>query len=225
MPLQIQNGQTIVFIGDSITDCGRREGSPPPPLGNGYVKFFTDLAAIREPQKKITVHNRGINGDRVNSGLTHIPNSGLTNRWETDVVALKPDWLSVMIGINDVASNITPGVTPVTPEIYERTYDELLQRSREALPRCQFLLLESFFMMRPPYTDPKWEQVASLLPDYLATVHRLSRKYQTRLVRTHALFQELVKHHGLERFGGEPVHPNATGHLAIAEAVYAALSV
>ena len=53
---------------------------------------------------------------------------------------------------------------------------------------------------------------------------KMSRKYRTRLVRTHDVFQKLLKHHEADTFCGEPVHPNRVGHLAIAEAVYAALS-
>lgn len=222
MTLAIQDGQTVVFIGDSITDARRREGYPP--LGVGYVKLFADFALIREPHKRVTVHNLGINGDRVNSGLPHIPQSGLTNRWARDVLDLKPDWLAVMIGINDITSNITPGVTPVTPEIYEETYDRLLADTRRALPACRLLLLEPFHLVRGVPEDPKHQQIAALLPAYLAAVHRLAAKHGTLLVRTHQRFQDLIAIHGAETFSPEAIHPNPTGHLVIAEEVYAALS-
>jgi lysophospholipase L1-like esterase len=223
MALQIRNGQTLLFIGDSITDCGRRDECPP--FGRGYVKLFADLVAVREPRKRITLLNRGINGDRVNSGLVHIPNSGLTNRWEADVLKLRPDWLGIMIGVNDVTSNIPPNVNPVPPDVYRRAYDELLARTRAALPRCRLLLMEPFLMLADPPQNEGAAQAARLLPDYLRTVQALSRKYRTRLLRTHRLFTRLIRQHGSPQvFGGEAVHPNATGHLAIAEAVYAALS-
>lgn len=214
----------MVFVGDSITDCGRREDAGP--LGRGYVKFFADMALIREPEKKITIHNRGINGDRVNSGLAHIPNSGLINRWQTDVLDLRPDWLSIMIGINDITSNFTPDVTPVTPEIYARTYDELLARTRASLPECRLVLMESFFMCNNAalLENEPLQGVPELLPEYLATVHRLSRKYKARLVKTQEAFRKLIAVRGASAFGDEPIHPNATGHLVIAETVYRALS-
>ncbi|MBN1348092.1 hypothetical protein JXJ21_01650 [candidate division KSB1 bacterium] len=84
MALQIESGQTILFIGDSITDCGRRATERP--LGNGYVKLFADLVAIREPEKQITIINKGIGGDRV---------TGMQNRWTDDVMRHHPDWLSI----------------------------------------------------------------------------------------------------------------------------------
>ena len=82
MTTQIRNGQKIVFIGDSITDCGRRDAQRP--LGAGYVKLFADLMIIREPAKRITIINKGIGGDNV---------LGLRNRWTDDVLRNRPDWL------------------------------------------------------------------------------------------------------------------------------------
>jgi hypothetical protein len=66
--------------------------------------------------------------------------------------------------------------------------------------------------------------VVRTLPHYIAAVHRQSAKHQTRLVRTHDLFKQQLKHHTLDAFGLEPVHPNSAGHLLIAAAVYEALS-
>ena len=91
MATQIKNGQKVLFIGDSITDCGRRDSQRP--LGNGYVKLFADLMIIQEPAKQITIVNKGISGDNV---------VGLRNRWTDDVLRNQPDWLSIKIGINDL---------------------------------------------------------------------------------------------------------------------------
>ena len=89
--MKISDGQSILFIGDSITDCGRRTTERP--LGNGYVKLFSNMLIVREHQKAITVINKGISGDVV---------TGLRNRWNDDVLRNKPDWLSIKIGINDI---------------------------------------------------------------------------------------------------------------------------
>ena len=61
MATKIKNGQTILFIGDSITDCGRRKDHKT--LGVGYVKLFADLLSVREPEKDIRIVNKGIDGD------------------------------------------------------------------------------------------------------------------------------------------------------------------
>ena len=81
---QIQTRGKIVFIGNSITDCGREEEFPP--LGNGYVRIFTDMLTVREPEKDIMVVNRGISGDTIKD---------LQDRWQRDVIDLAPDWLDI----------------------------------------------------------------------------------------------------------------------------------
>ena len=91
MSMQIKNGQKVLFIGDSITDCGRRDAQRP--LGAGYVKLFADMMIIRESAKRVEIINKGISGDNV---------VGLRNRWTDDVLRNRPDWLSIKIGINDL---------------------------------------------------------------------------------------------------------------------------
>ena len=82
----------MLFIGDSITDCGRRNEHAP--LGHGYVRKITELITAKYPERDITYVNKGIGGDIV---------EGLENRWDTDVIAEAPKWLSVKIGINNAS--------------------------------------------------------------------------------------------------------------------------
>jgi lysophospholipase L1-like esterase len=213
MALKIQSGKTLLFVGDSITDCGRRGTERP--LGNGYVKMFNDMLIAREPAKRIHIINKGIGGDRV---------TGLRDRWTDDVLRHKPNWLSVKIGINDLHSHLNDPVKGVSPKVYEEAYDNILGRTVDALPKCEILLIDPFYITteRSPKT---WRHtITELLPTYIGIVHKMSKKYGTRLVRTHDMFQTLLKHYEADTFCAEPVHPNATGHLAIAEAVYEAFS-
>lgn len=92
MTLIFKAKQTIEFIGDSITDCGRREPLFAP-LGDGYVRVIHDLLQAGYPELKLSVVNKGISGDTV---------LDLKSRWKTDVLNIKPDWLFIYIGINDV---------------------------------------------------------------------------------------------------------------------------
>ena len=212
MTLRIKSKETILFIGDSITDCGRRDAAAP--LGNGYVKFFSDLLTSREPEKRILIVNKGISGDNV---------VGLKNRWSDDVLRHKPDWLSIKIGINDLHSTFG-NPNGVHPKVYAEAYEDILARTRKSLPNCRILLIQPFYISIEASPGTWRKQVQDLLPVYLQIVSRLSRKYRTRLVKTHAMFQRLLCHYDADTFCGEPVHPNPTGHLAIAEAVYGALS-
>ena len=213
MTTQIRNGQKIVFIGDSITDCGRRAAHRP--LGDGYVKMFADLMIIRESAKRVAIINKGIGGDNV---------LGLRNRWTDDVLRNRPDWLSIKIGINDLHGCLLSGRKDLAPQAYEVAYREILERTRAVLPKCQILLIDPFYISRDTAPNSQRKQVLDSIPDYLAVVDRLSRIFKTRHIKTHKLFGRLLKYYQTDTFCAEPVHPNLTGHLAITEAVYEALS-
>ncbi len=215
MTTRLKNGEKILFIGDSITDCGRRNHGGT--LGDGYVRWFDTLLTLREPEKRVTIINKGISGDRV---------TGLQQRWTDDVLRHKPDWVSVKIGINDLHCYLSnPGeANAVSPEVYAQAYDDILARTLKSLPKCRILLISPFFISIEDSPNRYRKDVLDLLPRYLKVVQQMSRKYKTRLVDTHAMYQRLLKHYDSDTFCAEPVHPNPVGHLAIAEAVYAALS-
>jgi len=209
MKTKIGKGETVLFIGDSITDCGRRGTDRP--LGAGYVKLFHDLMVLREPDKRIKIINKGISGDNV---------SGLLNRWSDDVLRHRPDWLSIKIGINDLHWYMGEPQNGISPQRFEKDYTAILQRTMSQFPKCRILLIDPFYISTETSPHSARRRVLELIPDYLAVVHQLSRTFKTRLIRTHELFQQLLKYHDPDTFCAEPVHPNLTGHIMIAESVY-----
>ena len=214
---KIKNGQTVLFIGDSITDCNWR--STDAPLGSGYVRLFHELMCIREPATTFTLINKGLGGDTV----TNLA-SGLQGRWTDEVIRNKPDWLCVLIGINDIHSYVMKAQQIITPHVYAQAYDDILRRTRRELPRCRVILAEPFYISRDAAPTTFRGTILRTLPRYIRTVHALSRKYRTGLVRLHESFQQRLKHQEPNVFGNEPVHPNHTGHLLIAEEFYKAFS-
>ena len=213
MAVKIKNGQTILFIGDSITDCGRSYTERP--LGNGYVKLFSDFVAIREPAKKINIINKGISGNNV---------IDLQARWSDDMLRHKPDWLSVKVGVNDLHRLL--GLVPETETIEEfaAAYDDILSRTKKSLPKCKVLLIEPFYISTDRTNNSLRKNILDVLPQYIRIIRKMSEKYNTRLIKTHDIFQKLLKYHEPDLFCPEPIHPNLTGHVVIAEAVYSALS-
>ena len=207
----IQDGQKVLFIGDSITDCGRRDSAAP--LGNGYVRLFVDLVTACYPERDIQYINTGIGGNRI---------TDLKGRWEEDALAHKPDWLFIKIGINDLHSNLRGDPNGVTPELYAEIYDELLQKTKERL-NCPIVLIEPFYMSRDTSGQTFQTEVLEILPRYLETIHKMSDKYGTRLVRTHDAFQLQLQYREPTVFCQEPVHPNLKGHMLIAVEVFKAL--
>jgi len=126
--MKIRPDSTLVMVGDSITDCQRifpdnPEGLPAD-LGKGYVSFVDGLLTACYPSYRIQVLNRGVSGETVRE---------LKARWQADVLNLKPDWLSVCIGINDVWQQFdgkNEGQSHITPAEYEQTLDALLVITR-----------------------------------------------------------------------------------------------
>ena len=208
----IEGGQTMLFIGDSITDCGRRGEEMP--LGNGYVRLFTELATARFPDRNITYINKGIGGNRI---------TDLKERWRDDVLFHKPDRLSIKIGINDLHSHLRNPQDGVSPEHFASVYDEVLGCTRDEL-NCPLLLITPFYISTECSGSTFRSQVLSLLPRYIETVEAMAAKYDARLVNLHDIYQEHLQYRDADTFCPEPVHPNHTGHIVIAEALMHALT-
>lgn len=204
MPFAIKPGQTLLFTGDSITDCGRRGAEAP--LGNGYARMCNDLIVARYPEHKLKVINTGISGNTVRD---------LTNRWYDDVIRHQPDWLSIMIGINDVHRFLHKTETSVSPEQFAELYDGILRRVVKET-KAKLVLIDPFYISTERDGTSFRRTVLDHLPKYIQTVHAMVKKYKARHVKLHETFQAQLKHHAPDRFCPEPVHPTPSGHLVMA---------
>ena len=210
--LCVEDGQTLLFIGDSITDCGRRDSAPP--LGDGYVALVTEMITALYPDREIHYMNKGIGGNRV---------TDLRERWTDDVTSNAPDWLSVMIGINDLHSHLGDPEQGVGPELFSKCYDEILGRAAGSGDTKGMVLLEPFYISVDRQGDAFRSQVLALLPEYIAVVHAMAEKYDARLVATQEAFQEQLRYRDADTFCAEPVHPYRSGHIIIATELLKAL--
>lgn len=201
----LTNGQRFIFMGDSITDCGRCGEHAP--YGAGYAAMVRGLIYAQVPDLQMEFFNRGIGGHTTVE---------LAARWDEDVIALEPDWLSVLIGINDSHQYLFNDRAETAPEPFAERYESLLEQA-VAATGCSLVLLEPFYMAVPPGADEQQRQVLELLPKYLATVHRLAEKFQARLIPMQEIFQQIIQPQGPELICAEPVHPNLTGHAVIAQ--------
>jgi hypothetical protein len=115
----IKDGETLVFTGDSITDCGRRVEHVP--NGDGYVKAVIDLITARYPERRITIINEGVGGNTAED---------LWNRWHDDILVQNPSWISILIGINDLSRHMAnPDVS--SPKQFSDTFQRILLATRE----------------------------------------------------------------------------------------------
>jgi len=204
--LPLADGQTVVFTGDSITDCGRRAANAP--LGDGYVSMVVALATAANPDRRITFINTGIGGD---------VSTGLRDRWTDDVLVHRPDWVSVLIGINDLHRTLRGSPEAVAPEAYRAACENCLRRTAENTS-AKIVLMEPFYMSRETTPDSWRGRVLAALEAYRAAIADLAEQFGAIHVRLHEMFQEVLRHRPADVVCPEPVHPNHTGHLMIARA-------
>ena len=172
-----------------------------------------DLITASCPEKSFAYFNRGIGGDTV---------EGLHNRWHDDLILLKPDWVSVLIGINDLHRFMADSKT-LPPDRYEKLYRSILERTRQET-KAKLIMLEPFYISNDFKSDSFRSRVLKTIPDYIKLVRRLAGEFDALLVKTHDIFQEQLKYRPADTFCPEPVHPNATGHLIIARELLKAVN-
>jgi len=196
----LQDGHTVVMAGDSITACGRGDQAE---LGNGYVRMIAALSAARRPGRHLRFINTGVAGNTI---------ADLAARWETDVLAHRPNWLSVSIGVNDVWRQVdSPGSGAGTPiDQFTAVYRELLERTRARCGGCGLILLTPSVIGEQP--DSEGNQ---LLGAYVEAVSQLAGRFNAFCVPIHQAFVEALAA-GSPSLTRDGVHPNDVGHALIA---------
>lgn len=205
--------QTLLFIGDSITDCGRDRpvGQRWNSLGDGYVNFVDSILGAAMPETPIRVLNTGISGNRV---------TDLEARWQSDVLDLEPNWLSLMIGINDVwrQFDAEPGAEQVEPEQYELVYRSVLAKTR---PQLDGLVLMTPYFLETNREDP----MRVKMDTYGAITKKLAADFDAISVDTQAAFDHYLAHQPTQSLCADRVHPNGVGHIILARAFLSAVGV
>jgi lysophospholipase L1-like esterase len=212
--VKIEAGSKLVLIGDSITDADRDQTSGGEGLfeayGNGYVNLVQAQLLARYPERRIRVVNKGVSGNTVRD---------LAGRWQQDVLDLEPDWVSIMIGINDVWRQFDLPLLPeqhVLLEEYEATLTDLVAQTR---PAVRGLVLVTPYFIEPNRNEP----MRARMDDYGAVVRRLAEEHDAVLVDTQAAFDAYLEHYHPAQLAWDRVHPTLTGHTIIARAWLAAV--
>lgn len=206
--MKILPGQKLLLIGDSITDAGRTRPAGEglfDPRGKGYVNMVEALLTSTYPERKIRVVNQGNSGNTVRN---------LKERWQTDVLDHKPDWVSIMIGINDVwRQHDSPLQTEIHVglEDYASTLEELIVETKEVTGN---LVLMSPFFIEPTKTDAMRAQMDC----YGAVAKDLAEKHGAIFVDVQSAFDEVLEHCHSAALAWDRIHPNQAGHMIIARA-------
>ena len=205
-----QNIINILFQGDSITDCGRNRDAGATPndlggLGQGYAMMAAAELLSTKPASRLKVFNRGISGNRV---------VDLYARIQGDILNLKPDVLSILIGVNDTWHGMnTDWNNGVAIPKYERIYRDLLNEVLEALPSVKLVLCEPFVLRCGVVRDDWVEEI----DQRRAVVANLAHEFGAVLVPFQSMFDEAVKLAPPEYWAADGVHPSAAGHLLMAK--------
>ncbi|MBE7514633.1 MAG: SGNH/GDSL hydrolase family protein [Anaerolineales bacterium] len=207
-PLIFKAHQRLVFIGDSITDANRTGADAP--FGNGYVSMVRAFLIARYPELNLTVINKGVGGNTVRH---------LAQRWERDVIAERPHWLAVMIGINDVWRHFTSTPGEAVPiDEYQRVLRGLLQRAREAT-RANLILLTPY-MIEPTKSNP----MRQLMDVYGRVVDLIGREFGAVMVRTQDAWDRVLASTPPTFWSQDKIHPTPAGHAVIANALLNAVN-
>jgi lysophospholipase L1-like esterase len=184
----------ILFQGDSITDGARgRSADPNHILGHGYVFIIAARHGAAFPDLNLDFINRGVSGNSV---------LDLQQRWQKDTLDLKPDVLSILIGVNDDGKG-------VTLEQYEQVYDKLIVKAKAANPNLKLVLCE-------PFVKPTGK-IKETIRQRQEIVARLARKHGAAIVHFQRVFDEAAQRAAADYWIWDSVHPTYRGHQLMAD--------
>ncbi len=198
----------ILFQGDSITDCERsRNGDHY--AGSGYANLVKATLGFENPNEYSFI-NRGISGNRI---------VDLYARIKCDIINLKPDYMSILIGVNDVWHEIA-SQNGVANEKFEKFYDMLISEIKEALPNTKIIIMGAYVLEGPATCNceenpTRWETFSTDVAKNAATAKRIAEKYSLPYIPLQDVFDEACKTVPPTYWAADGVHPTMAGHELI----------
>jgi lysophospholipase L1-like esterase len=213
-PLTLPSKGVILFQGDSITDAGREKVKELPNNGSSFGGGYAFIAASGILDLfsglELSVYNRGISGNKVYQ---------LAERWQKDCLNLKPDLLSILIGINDYW-HMRNGNYNGTIETYETDYRKLLKNTREAFPSLKLVICQPFALPGTTAVDETWVEPVRAYQD---AAFKLCGEFNGIWVPFQKVFDEALKHAPAKYWAADGVHPTMAGAHLMAGAWYRAV--
>lgn len=203
---RFKKGSRLLFQGDSITDMkwGRKESDRNHYLGHSYVYLIASRLGVDIPEAQLDVYNRGMSGHKVGD---------LRERWQKDAIDMRPDLLSILVGVNDVGRN----QDPVDVTNWESDYRSLLDASRRANPELRIVLLDPFVLASGRLADAdSFRQWRDQIDSLISIVGEIASDYDTVRIRTQEIFDAAAKAVSPEHWIWDGVHPLPQGHELIA---------
>ncbi len=194
--------KNILFQGDSITDAGRIYENPDS-LGSGYANLVS-AALGYERLNEYKFLNRGISGNRIVDLLARI---------KCDMINLKPDYMSILIGVNDVWHELDYS-NGVDSELFQTYYEIMIVELKKALPELKIMIMEPF-LLKGPDTESKWEVFRCEVKKRAQAARNIAKKYNLTFVPLMKAFDDAQKDAPSTYWSADGVHPTAAGHEII----------
>ncbi|MCB9383437.1 MAG: SGNH/GDSL hydrolase family protein [Bryobacterales bacterium] len=204
---KLGSGAVILFQGDSITDAGRMkdrlEANDARAFGRGYPFLLASRLLDERAGDGLQIYNRGISGNKV---------PDLAARWQADCLDIKPDLLSILIGVNDIWHKLN-GRYDGTVDDYEKGYTALLEQTKQALPDVRLVICQPFVLRCGAVNDswfPEFDQRK-------AAAERVAKKAGATWVPFQEMFDEALERAAPEHWAADGVHPTMAGHHLMAK--------
>lgn len=196
----------ILFQGDSITDCGR-DREKDVKTGIGYPTMVKGQLGFEEAGQH-TFINRGISGNRIVDVYARI---------KRDILNLKPDLMSLLIGVNDVWHDVHESPNGVAADKFFKIYCMLIEEIKAALPDIKLMILEPFCLpgTATTATEEKWQGFSTEVPKRAAMAKKVAEKYGLTFIPLQAGFDALAEKAEPSYWLADGVHPTAMGHRYI----------
>lgn len=204
--------KTFLFQGDSITDTNRVDDNEDNfGLGCGYALLLaSDFLKNRKDEFRFI--NRGNSGDRITDVYVRI---------KEDIINLKPDMMSILIGVNDVSHELTQNCG-VTPEKFEKIYSMLIEEVTEALPEIKIFILEPF-IMKGIHTEARWDEFSGEVHKMAKASENIAKKFNLEFIPLQNKFDAAAADGNHRYWSVDGIHPSAAGHQLIKEELQKAI--
>lgn len=207
--VSLNNNDIVLFQGDSITDSGRDKKKLDPntttAMGSGYAFVAGSRLLLDNPDKNLQIYNRGISGNKVYQ---------LAERWDADCLQLKPNVLSIFVGVNDFWHTLLNGYTG-TIETYRKDYKALIDRTKQALPDVKLIICEPYAINGIKSVTDAWYPK---FPEFQVAARELAAEYDAAFVPFQSVINKALKVAPGKYWSADGVHPNLAGATLLANA-------
>ena len=204
---KFKNGARLLFQGDSITDMkwGRNQNDRNHYLGHSYVFLLASRLGVDMAEANLEFFNRGVSGNKV---------SDLRKRWHKDAIEMNPDWLSILVGVNDVSQGRGQ---PIDLKKWEGDYRHILNESRKINPDLNIVLMDPFVLrMTRLSPDDQWKYWRGEIDKLGQIVSRMAKDFDAVHIETQKIFDQAARYTSPQHWIWDGVHPLPQGHELIA---------